>query len=123
MAHGPTHVDSQRLPKPLGRHSRLPIDFRWKLDGSLVDLEADGYTVQVYVTNPEGNTTGPHATSVVDSNARYLLTAADLAVASPSSTSNAEVVAVADNGVHTLVSDIREIPVGHWGGSDEYPPE
>lgn len=113
----------QKHPKILGRHTRLGLPFRWRLDGTLVDLEADGYTVRVWIAQPDGTTiSGPHAATVSGTEAVYQLSASDLTQASPALNNDVHITAVAENDTNTLVSDARGISVGQWFGADSYEP-
>jgi hypothetical protein len=117
-------VEDQKLSKTLGRHTKLGLTFSWTLGGVPVDLEADNYTVRVWVTAPDGvGVAGPKAATVDGAVARYLLDADDLADATTTASAGlVRIVAVAENTENTLVSDARAITVGDWGGADEYEP-
>ena len=115
-------IDDQKLDKTLGRWTRLGIPFRWTIGGTPVDLEAKGYTAEVWIEQPDGTWTGPHQATVAGEEAHYQLAVDDLAVASPGTGTNMRVVCVATNPQNRLVSDAREIPVGDWAGADTLAP-
>jgi len=116
-------ISTQALSKVLGRHTRLGVPFSWTIGGTLVNLEDDGYTVRVFVQDVDGITVaGPFPTTVSGTTATYTMSTTDLDGASPSDTDYVVLVAVAENGTNTLVSDGRAITVGEWGGADDYEP-
>lgn len=116
-------ITSHPLSKVLGRHTRLGVPFSWTIGGTAVDLQADEYTVRVWVTAVDGTTvSGPTAANVSGTTATYVMNVADLQDASPTNTSYVLLVAVAENGTNTLVSDARAISVGNWGGAETYEP-
>lgn len=118
-----TDITSEALSKVLGRHTRLGVPFSWTIGGTAVDLEADGYQVRVWVTAVDGSTvSGPTDATVSGTTATYVMNVADLADASPTSSDTVKLVAVAENGTNTLVSDARAIAVGNWGGAETYEP-
>lgn len=120
MGHAVHHVAHK---VELGRHTRVRVPFSWKMAGELVDLIAEGYTVRVWVQASDGTESGPFAATLATATvAEYNLSLTDLDTASPTPVENVRITAVAENGTHTLVSDVREITVGDWGGADDYEP-
>lgn len=118
-----TDIATEKLSKTLGRHTRLGVPFSWTIGGTAVNLETDGYTVRVWVTAVDGTTiTGPNNATVSGTTATYVMAVADLQDASPTASDLVHLVAVAENGTNTLVSDARTIAVGNWGGADTYTP-
>lgn len=118
-----TSINQEKLSKILGRHTRLGVPFSWTIGGQPVDLEADGYSVRVWVTSVDGTTiSGPESATVSSTTATYVMSVSDLNEASPSTNENVLIVAVAENGQNTLVSDARAITVGAWGGASTYAP-
>lgn len=118
-----TNISSDKLTKILGRHTRLVVPFTWTIGGAPVNLEEDGYTVRVWVTSVDGETvSGPTEANVSGTEGRYVMNATDLSDASPTANDVVHIVAVAENGHNTLVSDARAISVGNWGGADNYEP-
>lgn len=116
------NIDNLRLTKTLGAHTRVNVPFSWSIGGVLVDLEAENYTVRVYVTGVDDVTAGPFSTTVAGTQAHYLLQVTDLEDVSQTTSDPVTLVAVAENGNSTLISDGREIIVGDWGGSTDYEP-
>lgn len=118
-----TNINSEKLTKVLGRHTRLGVPFSWTIGDTPVDLETDGYEVRVWVTSVDGQTiNGPNPATVSGTTATYVMNATDLAEASPTADAHVLIVAVAENGTNTLVSDARAIAVGNWGGATSYTP-
>lgn len=114
-------LKKQTLKTPVGQFTRLGVPFSWNVAGQDIDLEADGYTVEAWVTDAAGATTGPEDCTVSGKTATYQLDTDDLDTETTGS--GVQVVAVADNGTDRLISEIREIPVAAWPGSDGYTPD
>lgn len=118
-----TDIGAHKLTKVLGRHTRLGVPFTWTIGGSQVNLESQNYTVRVFVTAVDGTTVaGPFSTTVSGNTATYTMNVDDLDTASASANNVVSLVAVAENGQNTLVSDARQIVVGNWGGANVYEP-
>lgn len=118
-----TDINSDKLAKTLGRHTRLGVPFTWTIGGVPVDLQTEEYQVRVWVTSVDGETiSGPTTATVAGDTATYVMNVGDLADASPTANDVVLIVAVAENGFNTLVSDARAIAVGNWGGADAYTP-
>lgn len=114
-------VPATRTDTVLGRHTRLGVPFQWRNpDGELVDLEMGNYTAQVWVTFPDGTTSGPREAYVEGTQALYHMQADDLAVASPRERDAVKIVCVAENDQNVLPPNKREIVVGDWGGADSF---
>lgn len=118
-----TNIGAHKLTKILGRHTRLGVPFTWTIAGGAVNLEQQDYTVRVFVTAVDGSTVaGPFPTVVSGNTATYTMNTDDLATASATASDVVTLVAVAENGQNTLVSDARQITVGNWGGAETYEP-
>lgn len=118
-----TKIPSEKLSKILGRHTRLGVPFSWTIGGTPVDLEEGDYVVRVWVTSVDGQTvSGPTEAHVAGTTATYTMSVSDLSTSSPTANDTVLLVAVAENGFNTLVSDARAISVGNWGGADSYEP-
>lgn len=111
--------DAVAFGKTLPRHTRLSIPFSFQVAGSPVDLQAGGYTANVYVLDVDGTTiAGPFACAISGTTATYAMRATDLDIASPTTGDVVEFVCHATDGATVLVSDRRTIKVGDWGGAD-----
>lgn len=116
-------IDKLALSKTLGRHTKLSVPFSWSIGGTAVDLEAESYSVRVWVQDTDGTTiSGPTDATVSGTEATYDMNTDDLASPSETSDDTVILVAVAENVTNTLVSDGRAIVVGDWGGADNYTP-
>lgn len=112
----------QEIAVTVGRHSRFQARARFTVDGSTVDLAADGYTAEAWVTLPGGTPQGPRACTVEGSDAVYEMAADDLATSSAggqASDDHTVIVIVAEraNPPTRLVSDRLLVRVGDWPGS------